>query len=207
MGKIALVFIIVLASATFYLTSSAYQSSSENTVQRTWIDESGKLHVMGIVLGESTVRDAERAFRSRVDAAIFMYPVSTQDESNKFKLELEAYFPSIADHSKVILKLAIDETTLEAMRKRSSSPRMYPNGVARSNLSSEDILNVQRTIIKELIVMPSIQITTEILNAQFGKAEQVKSEESGIATYLYPKIGLIATINNDGKDKFTFTNP
>ncbi|MDX8388066.1 MAG: hypothetical protein R8M46_05980 [Ghiorsea sp.] len=210
MGKIALFFIIVMASATFYLTSSIYKSptSTEKSQQRTWIDDSGKLHVMGIVLGESTVRDAERAFRSRVDAAIFMYPLASQDKENKFKLELEAYFPSIADHSKVMLKLAVDDPTMEEMRKRGTSPRMYPNGVARSNLSSEDILTVQKTTIKELVIMPSAQITDEIIHAQFGKPDHIEKDKGDmITTYTFKSIGLVAVINNEGKDKLTFRNP
>jgi len=210
MGKIALVFIIIVASATYYLTSTTYKSSSstnQTAQKRTWIDESGKLHVMGIILGQSTVRDAEKAFRSRVDAAIFMYPKPDRHGQTQFQLELEAYFPSIADHSKVMLKLAISQAALEAMRKRSSSPRMYPNGVARRNLASEDILTVQQSTIRELIIMPSVQITPEILAAQFGPEDQKQQDNDGVTHYTYSKIGLVASINEEGKDKFIFTNP
>lgn len=198
-----------MASATFYITSNSYKSpsSSEVSQPRTYIDETGKLHVMGIVLGESTVRDAERAFRSRADAAIFMYPLAKKNNERRFHLELEAYFPAIADHSKVMLKLMVEETQLEQIRQRSTPPRMYPNGVARRNLGSYDVIAVQNIIIRQLILMPSVQVNKDILNAQFGEAESIQQESNGLTSYVYPKLGLVAVINAQGKDKFTFSNP
>jgi len=207
MGKISLVFILIVAGATFYFTSQSYQGAKDSPRERTWIDKTGHLHVMGIVLGESTVRDAELAFRSRVDSAIFMYPLPDKDGKKQFSLDLEAYFPAIADHSKIILRLDIDDTRLEAMRKRSTSPRIYPNGVARRNLATEDILTVRTLTILEYTLIPSIELNKKMVLAQFGQPTSESSVEGVSQTYTYPKIGLVATIYNDAKDKLVFNNP
>jgi len=206
MGKVSLIIIIIVASATFYFTSQSFKvgNSAQNTTR---IDESGHLHVMGLVLGESTVRDAELAFRSRADAAIFMYPIDTASGEEKFRLALEAYFPSIADHSKVMLTLDVDNQTMEAIRKRATSPRMYPNGVARLNLGDDDVIAVQHFKIKQLVLMPSVALDLKILEGQFGKAVLEKQVNAQTAIYTFPSIGLRATINNDEKDKLVFTNP
>jgi len=210
MGKIALVFIVVMASATFYFTSTSYQTSStdhQKAQQRTWIDDKGNVHVLGLVLGESSVRDAELSLRSRADAAIFMYPLASEGKEKVFKLVLEAYFPSIADHSKVMLKLDITDTAMEAMRQRSTSPRIYPNGVARMNLSSRDILAVRLLKIKELTLVPSAQLNEKLLIAQFGSAASHTVLENGSTSYAYPALGLVANINGAGKDSLVFHNP
>ncbi len=211
MGKIAGVFIIVIASATFYLTSTTYQTSSSNsnltTQSSTWVDDSGKLHVLGLTLGESTVRDAELILRSRADAAIFMYPLPSDNKDKKFKLVLEAYFPAIADHSKVMLQLHINDQAMEAMRLRSTSPRIYPNGVARINLSSQDILAVRHITIRALTLIPSTSLNIDLLTAQFGQAAEQSTLENGSISYRYPQIGLTANIHDSGKDTLLFQNP
>ncbi len=208
MGKFALFFAAVVALSTYYITSSVYQLSPTSKPQRTWVDNTGKLHVMGIVLGESTVRDAELAFRSRADAAIFLYPLPpTQSGNKQFRGEIEAYFPSIADHSKVILELEVSATQIEAMRQRSTMPRVYPNGVIRMNLGDKDVLGVQNMVIRKLTLIPSITITEDILHAQFGNHTSKSSPTNTLTIYHYPDIGLTAEINHEGKDKLMFVNP
>ncbi|MDQ6983877.1 MAG: hypothetical protein Q9M44_04110 [Ghiorsea sp.] len=207
MWKISVVFILVAASGTFFITSSVYQQSSKENEQRTFFDASKNLHIMGVVLGKSTLRDAEIAFRSRSDSAIFLYPKPTEEGSEpRYTGKLEAYFPSIADHSKVVLTLNITPSKLETMRQRASKPRIYPNGVIRMNLSSKDILAVQKMTATKLTLIPSLQLDESMVYAQFGQPESINKETATITHFMYPKIGLIATINLEEKDQLTFTN-
>jgi len=208
MWKISLALILIVGSATFYITSSIYKQSGENPKQRTFFDDKQHLHVMGIVLGESTVRDAEIAFRSRTDAALFLYPKETKEgQEAQYTGKLEAYFPSIADHSKVLLTLKTTDVKLEAIRERGTRPRVYPNGVIRMNLSNQDILAVQRMIITEMSLIPSLELNKEMIVAQFGKPELVTNTNPNTTVYTFPKFGLVATINQDDSDKLTFNNP
>jgi len=208
MWKIALSFVVIAASATFYITSQTYQNTPKSMSERTWFDESGKLHVMGIILGESTLRDAEKAFLSRADAAIFLYPLpDKKDTKNKqFHAELEAYFPSIADHSKVILKLITTPEELEAIRQRGTPPRIYPNDVVRINLSNKDIIDVQRKVIRQFKLIPSVELDLSILTAQFGTPSATSDINATTTEYKFNTLGLTATINTDGKDKLEFSN-
>jgi hypothetical protein len=208
MWKISLALILIVGSATFYITSSVYKQSGQNPKQRTFFDDKQHLHVMGIVLDESTVRDAEIAFRSRTDAALFLYPKETKEgQEAQYTGKLEAYFPSIADHSKVLLTLKTTDVELEAIRKRGTRPRVYPNGVIRMNLSSQDILAVQRMIITEMSLIPSLDLNKEMIVAQFGNPDQVTNTNPNITVYTFPKFGLVATINQDDSDRLTFNNP
>jgi len=208
MWKIALFVVVVAASATFYFTSQTYQNTPKSMSERTWFDEAGKLHVMGIVLGESTLRDAEKAFLSRADAAIFLYPLEKKEGSDEkqFHAELEAYFPSIADHSKVILKLITTSEELEAIRQRGTPPRIYPNGVVRINLSNQDIEGVQRKTIRQFELIPSIELDESIITSQFGIPSSSSKINQTTTEYKFSQLGLTATIDTDGKDKLEFTN-
>ena len=204
MWKISLAFILIAGLSTFYFTSSVYKQTSDSIQQRTFFDTTGKLHVMGIVLEQSTLRDAEIAFRSRADSAVFLYPEETKEA--QFTGKLEAYFPSIADHTRILLTMMISDVDLEAMRQRSSKPRIYPNGVIRMNLSSEDILGIQRMIIQELTLIPNLQLDEATLFAQFGEPQTTTNINSSETIYTFPNIGLTAKINNEGKDKLEFKN-
>jgi len=209
MGKIVLLIILVLGLGTFFLTSQSFkqhdQATQDNQHRGTWVDENGKLHTMGLILNESTVRDAELILRSRSDAAIFMYPEDKQGDEQRFRLELEAYFPSIADHSKIMLVLNIDTEALEKIRQRGTRPRIYPNGVVRVNLANEDTLSIKQLSFKELRLVPSLQLEASMLESRFGKAQSVQRNDDGSVHYLYPDIGLDALIKPDDKDVLSFS--
>jgi len=207
MWKISLALIIIAGSATFYFTGLTYQKSGETTQQRTFFDTTGNLHVLGVILGKSTLREAEMAFRSRADAAVFLYPkTDTPNENTQYAGKLEAYFPSIADHTKVLLTMTVSDIDLETIRQRSSSPRIYPNGVIRMNLSNEDILGIQKMTIKELTLIPSSQLDEQIITAQFGKPASKQKISEQETMYLFPEIGLTAIIHSEEKDKLIFRN-
>jgi hypothetical protein len=208
MWKISLALILIVGSATFYFTSQNYQHTPHKLSERTWFDDHGHLHVMGIVLEESTLRDAEKAFLSRADSAVFLYPEPQQKEGTekRYHGELEAYFPSIADHSKVVLKMVVEQEHLETIRKRSSAPRIYPNGVIRMNLSNEDIVAIQYMTIRQFILIPSVELDEKVLKAQFGEAQSVRKTGPTTTVYTFPKIGLTATLDSEGKDKLLFSN-
>ncbi len=207
MWKISLALIIIVGSATFYFTGLAYQKSSETAPQRTFFDATGNLHVLGIILGKSTLREAEMAFRSRADAAVFLYPKTDEPNDNaQYTGKLEAYFPSIADHTKILLTMTVSDHDLEIIRQRSSPPRIYPNGVIRMNLSGEDILGIKKMVIKELTLIPSAQLDEQTITAQFGQPTSNQKISAQETMYLFPEIGLTAVIHSEEKDKLVFRN-
>ena len=209
MYKYALLFILIGGFGTFYWTSQNFkqddqQQNQPTQHQKTWVDEAGDLHVMGIVLNQSTVRDAEVALRSRAQSAIFLHEEKTTDNKKSFRLSLEAYFPSIADHSKIMLILNVDKPLLITMSERGTPPRVYPNGMVRINPSNQDILAAQNMTFNELRLVPSVQLNRTMLEGRFGKPDSIKKNEDGSSHYYYPAIGLDALIKAEGKDILSF---
>ena len=192
----------LLATAlVFAWTSSNYKS--DQSTKETWIDQTGHLHVLGITLGRTVLREAEIALKSRSDIALYIYPESHSEAG----LTLEAFFPAIADHSKVILKLDADESLLKKMQQRSTLPHLYPNKVARMNLHPEDLPAVQQLPVKTLTLIPSIEITIDKLKARFGEPSSTHSSDDGSHYYLFADVGLQAMLKQGDATRLLFRNP
>lgn len=196
----ALAFVLLIGM--LFVWSTGRHRSGE-TVQDTWVDRAGHLHVLGIELGRSTLRETETAMKSRSDIALYIYP----QEHPEAGLKLEAYFPSIADHSKVIVQLAADPPLLEQLQQRGTVPHLYPNRVARMNLHPEDIATVQQLIVTRLVLIPSVHITPEMLENRFGVPDRVSPAGESAMHYHYNAVGLRATLSEADAARLEFTNP
>jgi hypothetical protein len=201
-GKISLVLIVMVTLYTFYTTKMDIEKRVAQST--TFIDEDNRLHVLGLILPKNTLREAEIKLKSRADTALYLYPGK---EGGRGTVTLEAFFPSIADHSKVILGLKADQQLLDDMQKRAMLPRLYPNGVARMNLGTEDVLAVLNFPITSITLIPSLDIDEKMLEARFGKAKEITKEDKGIIRYWYPNVSLKAFVDPNGKDKLNFSMP
>ncbi|HXH73314.1 MAG TPA: hypothetical protein VNI58_10910 [Mariprofundaceae bacterium] len=193
--------VVLVVTALIFLWSRSQYHSSPQTPD-TWLDQDGHLHVLGIVLDQSTLREAETALQSRSDTALYIYPVG----SEKAGLKLESYFPSIADHTQVILRLAADDALLKAMESRASLPHEYPNKVLRMNLAPTDLPDVQRLRVIELTLVPSATITADMLAARFGQPDG-RQQTGDTMKLQFNKVGLSATLDKDNPAMLHFTNP
>ncbi|MCF7821939.1 MAG: hypothetical protein K9M17_05815 [Mariprofundaceae bacterium] len=200
LGKIALVFVILVTGYTFYSTKLDIEKHA--AANSTFVDDSGHLHVLGLILPGSTLREAEIKLKSRADTAIYIYPGEQGG-----RVTLEAFFPSIADHSKVILQLQASQAMLEAMQQHATPPRLYPDGVVRMNLGDEDVLKVLTLPITGLSLIPSLEIDQKMLAARFGKPAKEVDEGKGVIRQEYPDVYLTTILSPDGRARLDFTVP
>ncbi len=196
-----LLLVVILTGAVFWWTSQSFKSNDPS--HDTWVDKAGHLHVLGIILGETTLRQAEIILRSRSDIALYIYPA----EHPHAGMTLEAYFPSIADHTKVILLLNADDALLKAIERRSTLPHLYPNKVARMNLSGSDSRLAQSLIVRELTLIPSATITEEDIIAHFGDHFQRSVIDKDSIELSYAQLGLVARLPDKGVTQLHFVNP
>jgi hypothetical protein len=187
--------------AVFIWTSAHYRHPDRK--QDTWMDERGRLHVLGITLGASTLREAEVALQSRSDIALYIYPLGHPKAGQK----LEAYFPAIADHTQVILRLDATPAQLKQIEQRATRPHLYPDEVARSNLAPEDNLLAYQLTVSELTLIPSAALTAEALNLRFGSPANIEHPEDKQTRYHYPGSGLVATLVEGEPAQLHFSNP
>jgi hypothetical protein len=193
--------VLLVTAVVFIWTRSHFQH--ETRQKDTWVDERGKLHVLGITLGESKLREAELALQSRSEVALYLYPA----EHPKAGMKLEAFFPAIADHTKVILLLEAAPETIKQMETRASVPQQFENKVARLGLAPEDSQLPSQMIVHELTLIPSIPITPESLNARFGTPGQVTHISATTTSYRFPALGLDAELSEGEAAQLHFSNP
>ncbi len=193
--------VIAITAVVFLWSLNSHRLSEQKS--DTWVDERGHLHVLNLVLGKTTLREAEIALKSRSDTAIYIYP----ENHPQAGITLESYFPSIADHSKVILQLETSPQLLKQVQERSTLPHLYPNKVARMNLHPEDLEIVQQLKVVKATLIPSIRISYEMLSKRFGEALKHSISDDGTSHYDYPALGLHATLPKDDPARLQFTNP
>jgi len=201
MGLYALLVVVVATTGLFLWTSTQYQQGS--STPDTHVDATGKLHVLGLTLGESNLRQAELILQSKAEVALYLYP----EGHAKAGMKLEAFFPAIADHTKVILLLDVGQEERLSMAKRASMPQQSQNGVIRIGLASSDLSGVYDATVKELTLIPSLDVSAENLKARFGEPDLIQNLEDEQILYRYDSVGLSATLGSDVLPMLSFSNP
>jgi len=200
-GLWMLLVVVVATTAVFLWTRSSFQHNDPGL--QTHIDELGQLHVLGITLGKTTLKEAELILQSKSDVALYIYP----QEHPKAGLKLEAFFPAIADHTKVILRLNETTQTIRAIEERATIPHQYQNLVARMNLAPDDVTLLHNAIVTELTLIPNLILTADNLKARFGEPDRSQQLDGGITRYSFDTIGLQAEFSEDETPSLHFTNP
>ncbi len=194
--------VVMLTAAVFLWTSSNYQQGG-SSVDHTYVDAGGHLHVLGITLGKTSLDQAELILQSKSDVALYIYP----QEHPKAGMKLEAFFPAIADHTKVVLLLDLDDKVLKEIEARATIPHLYPDKVARMNLAADDVALAHNTTVRELTLIPNLTISAATLKARFGKPDRVSPLDKDRDEYIYDSIGLNAVISKDEPPVLHFINP
>jgi len=200
-GLYTLLVVVVVTTGVFLWTSMHYQHASPTP--DTHVDEAGHVHVLGVTLGETTLRQAEAILQSKAEVALYLYPAGHAKQG----LRLEAFFPAIADHTKVILLLEAGSDQMHAMEARSAMPQQSQNGVVRMGLSNDDLRTVFDFTFSELTLIPSLDVSAVNLQARFGAPDSVQKLEDGLVRYRYDSVGLSARLGPDMLPILTFANP
>jgi len=77
----------------------------------------------------------------------------------------------------------------------------------RMNLHPKDLPVIQQLTVKNLTLIPSIEVTAENLNARFGEPSNVITGDDGTTVYHYPPIGLKASLKEEDASRLFFINP
>jgi len=195
-----LLIVVAITAAVFFWTRANYHQG--DTAIATQVDAAGHLHVLGITLGKTSLKQAELILKSQSDVALYIYPQGHP----KAGLKLEAFFPAIADHTKVILLLDLSDKERKSIESRATMPHLYPNQVARMNLAAEDFTQVHDAIVAELTLIPNLNISPETLQARFGTPDRIVKMDQDRNRYIYKAIGLDAVVSKSEPPVLHFTN-
>ncbi|MCL7745370.1 hypothetical protein LV476_10525 [Guyparkeria hydrothermalis] len=173
------------------------------------INDHGHVSVFGVTLGESTLLDFKRLYGQKADLAMFTKP----DEP----ITLEAYFGQMAVGpltAKVVLIAEVDTATLERWAEQSRIADPTPSGARKLSMSDEALLEAQEKPIRSISYAPSADYDRELITRRFGEPAEVRTladgrdeDEPPAELWLYPKKGLLITVEPGDKELFQYINP
>lgn len=175
-----------------------------NQEQLPWnahFDNAGKLHALGLVIGESNLEDAMALYGKDVEVKIF----SNKDESNK---SLEAFFPVMYIGSiKAGLALRLDApmAQIEQAYSRGKTLTVTKNGELEVELYNADVISFFKTPILGATLVPRNNLTDRAIAKRFGEPDLKEKQSDGLDHWFYNDLGLEMIIDLDGPEALQFT--
>jgi len=200
--KILYAVLIILAIYTIWPTGSDH----DNATIHLWdahVSKEGRLNVLGVELGVTTLKQAEELLHTQSERALFV----SLKEGQPQKETLEAFFPTSPDRAKIIIELDAAPELLERIKGNAYNPTAYPSGNAKLEIAPEHNADVEAQIVKSLTYIPPLNLTTEMVEKHFGKSEQQITDSDGNTHLLFPALGLDAILPKEGNPLFQFVPP
>ena len=161
---------------------------------RVWgshVNEQGQLNVLGVVLGSTTLKQAEAALYTQSERALF---IELGEDGKPTKEAVEAYFPTSPDRAKIVLELVADAELIDRIKKRSYKAKAFPSGSMKIEIAPDETAMLEDLVARSITYIPPISLTVEMMAQQFGAADQELRDVDGNLHLLYPTIGLDAVI-------------
>lgn len=203
--KIKVLYAALIAVAIYTLWPSSTNNENGGAI-RVWdarVNEQGHLNVLGVVLGETTLKQAEAVLHSQSERALFL----SLKEGQPQKETLEAFFPTSPDRAKIIIELAATPELIERIKGRAYNPMAFPSGNAKLEIAPEHNAEVETLIARSLTYIPPLNLTPEMVEKHFGKTTQQRVDGDGNIHLLYPALGLDAVIAREGNPLLQFVPP
>ncbi|MDJ0806119.1 MAG: hypothetical protein QNJ78_04725 [Gammaproteobacteria bacterium] len=167
------------------------------------VDPQGGSAVFGITLGESTLDDARRLFKSDGKVSLFVTQAGLP--------ALEAYFERVflsGLRADFVLVLEAEAETLWAMYDRGSRISPTTDKTRKVELAGEDSLLVGTLPIRLINYIPAADLDEALIAKRFGEpAKRISEPETGIIHWIYPEDGLSIGVNASGKELLQYIQP
>lgn len=165
--------------------------------------DGGRSRVFGIILGETTLKEAGDKLKASAELAIY---------ESKEKLTIEAYYNNILLGGLIgsfIFTLDVPTEKLMQIKQASVKKERLQTKEIKYKLDKLAAEKLQNYQVKNLIYIPRVQLDEEMIVKRFGKPEykiKLKTKEPGWH-YLYPKKGLDLIYKEEAKEVLQFVNP
>lgn len=201
--KILWVGLSVLFLYTLWPSQNIEEKAASIKIWNAHVNEQGKLDVLGVVLGQTNLKDAETILHTQSERALF---IDVQDKEHKGDT-LEAYFPTSPDRAKLFLELDASEELINKIKERAFKATVFPSGNAKVAIAPEQMGDVETSVVKSLTYVPPISLTPSLVEKNFGKADRRVNDGNGNIHILYPALGLDVVIAREGKPLLQFVSP
>jgi hypothetical protein len=178
----------------------------EQSVNLPWQVElmaDGSTQVFGLVLGKSTLQDAQQIFQEEAELSMF----ATDDG----KRVVEGFFSHLTLsglRAKMVVALDYSEQELAAIFDRGARISTLGSGSRKVTLSGDDQKAAMHTPIATITYLPKINLEAELVKKRFGQpAQSIKEQKTDVEHWLYPEKGLDIALSDEQKDVLQYTLP
>lgn len=164
-------------------------------------DDQGKLHTLGLVVGESSINDAIALYGKDVEIKLF----SELDESNK---SLEAYFPVIyigSIKAALALKINAPEEALQQAFNNGKKIVMSSTGGREVELFNTDKLKFMQMPVSSVTLVPRKHLTERAIQKRFGVPDKRETQSDGLEHLFFNKLGLEMILDPEGPEALQYT--
>lgn len=166
------------------------------------VQANGHTRVFGIVIKETSVKEAAQLLGSGYKIALF--------ENENDTLSLEAFVQDVTLgglSAKVILAIESDEYQKRHYRERAKKREPLGNGVIRYSLSIEDTQEVANRNVDALSYIPYVSLNEEMIFSRFGEPARRLVINKNQEHFLYPETGLDLLMDKEGKELLQYVVP
>ena len=199
---------MVLTGSLFVLASLIlFQPEREaiNPNQLPWnakYDESGKLNVLGLTIGESSLNDAMKLYGKDVEIKIF----SDKQENNK---SIEAYFPLVyigSIKAAIALKIDLTQEELDSAYSAGKTTTVTPTGGREVELYSSDVAKFMDHSLSSVTLLPRKHLTERAIAARFGQPDKKEIQSDNLPHWFFNDLGLELIIDEEGPEALQFSH-
>lgn len=198
---VALILVVLISSSLWLwrsLHSTSIHTPQASVSQPPWeirTDAQGHVMVMGLTLGQSTLRDARVLWSQS-------FKVGLYQQANQ-PLVLEGFSDNAQAGlitGKGVLTADIAPDALQALLNEASSKEPTISGATRYTLKPDAEEKVMGARIKRLTFIPSASLEVQTIEERFGKPEQRTTSAADETDYFfYPSRGLIVGRDRKGR--------
>lgn len=178
----------------------------EQSVNLPWQVElmaDGSTRVFGLVLGKSTLQDAQQIFQEDAELSMF----ATDDG----KRVVEGFFNQLTLsglRAKMVVALDYSAQELAGIFDRGARISTMGSGQRKVALSGEDKTAAMHTPIASITYLPKANLDAAMVEKRFGlPVEKIKEQKTDVEHWLYPEQGLDIALSDEQKDILQYTLP
>ena len=163
----------------------------------------GSTRVFGLILGTSTLQDAEHKLQAAAEINLF-------DSPDKPRV-VEAYFDKISLgglSAKMIIEIEVSPGHMQAIFERGIRIATLGNGTRKVTLQDNDLALARNSPIISIAYLPRARLEQDLIYKRFGEpAQRITEAESNTTHWLYPQLGLDVALDADGSAVLQYVAP
>lgn len=165
------------------------------------ITADGRVEVLGVTLGKTTVEEAARLFLADPEISVF--------ERRDGSMSLEAYFGKVTMDGltgEITALIQTNNDFVVRVRERPVKKEPAPSGDLRYTLGSGEFAEAFVKPVVALTYVPSVNLDDDMVAKRFGPPDR-KIKTGGAVHWLYPAKGVDVIVNAGGKDVIQYVTP